>query len=84
MREAVLNRQTRCAHWRRQPILQPCDINAKVADNASLDDLLERIKTELTTLAPILELEVVSEPERSRKEGGLTVANCAVSRPGRG
>jgi hypothetical protein len=32
------------------------------ADNASLDELLERIKGELTKLAPILQLEVAQEP----------------------
>ena len=32
------------------------------ADNATLDELLEKIKGELTVLAPILELELVSEP----------------------
>jgi hypothetical protein len=32
------------------------------ADNATLDELLERIKGELTKLGPILELEVAQEP----------------------
>jgi hypothetical protein len=36
---------------------------------------LERIKAELVTLGPLLEMEVVREPEGSRTEGGLTLAN---------
>jgi hypothetical protein len=43
------------------------------ADDATLDELLERIKAELTKLGPVLDLEVVREPEGSRTEGGLTV-----------
>ena len=42
------------------------DINAKVADGASLDELLARIKAELGKLKPILgpiiDLEVAREP----------------------
>ena len=34
------------------------DINAKVTDNASLDELLVKIKAELTKLGPILDLEM--------------------------
>ena len=45
------------------------------ADGATLDELLERIKAELVTLGPILQLEVVREPEGSKNEGGLTLAN---------
>jgi hypothetical protein len=36
------------------------------ADGATLDELLERIKAELVTLGPILDLEVTHEPEGSR------------------
>jgi hypothetical protein len=43
------------------------DINARVAENAALDELLARIKTELTKLGPILDLEVVREPEGSKR-----------------
>jgi len=45
------------------------------ADGATLDELVERIKGELSKLGPILDLEVVREPEGSRTEGGLTQAN---------
>ena len=36
------------------------------ADGATLDELLARIKAELVTLGPILQLEVVREPEGPR------------------
>jgi len=45
------------------------------ADGATLGELLERIKAELVTLGPLLEMEVVREPEGSRTEGGATLAN---------
>ena len=32
-------------------------------DDASLDELLDRIKAELVKLGPILDLEVIGEPE---------------------
>ncbi len=51
------------------------EIKQGADDGATLDELLERIKGELTKLAPILELEVVSEPEGSGTEGGVTLAN---------
>jgi hypothetical protein len=38
------------------------------ADGATLDELLERIRGESSKLAPILDLEVVREPEGSRTE----------------
>jgi len=41
----------------------------------TLDELLERIKVELTKLGPILELEVVDEPEGPRTKGRLTPVN---------
>jgi hypothetical protein len=38
------------------------------ADGATLDELLERIKGELNKLGPILDIEVVREPEGSRRD----------------
>ena len=40
------------------------ELKSGPADGATLDELLERIKGELTKLGPILELEVAREPER--------------------
>jgi hypothetical protein len=50
----------------------------KSTDGATLDELLERIKGELTKLGPILDLEVACEPERSRTESGLTVGSRTI------
>jgi hypothetical protein len=49
------------------------DINAKVTDNASLDELLVKIKDELRKLGPLIDLEAIREPQGSRTEGGSTV-----------
>ena len=51
------------------------ELNKKPTDGATLDELLARIKTELTKLGPILDLEVVREPEGSRTEGSVALAN---------
>jgi hypothetical protein len=51
------------------------DINAKVTDSASLDELLVSIKSELTKLG-LIDLEVV--PQGSRTEGGLTVGSRTI------
>jgi hypothetical protein len=48
------------------------DINARVTDNASLDELLVKIKSELAKLGPIIDLDVAREPQVSRTEGGST------------
>jgi hypothetical protein len=42
-------------------------------DGETLDELLERIRGELVKLGPILDMEIVREPEGSGTEGGLTV-----------
>jgi hypothetical protein len=39
------------------------ELNKKPPDGASLDELLEQIKAELTELGPIIDLEVVREPQ---------------------
>ena len=39
------------------------ELDKKPTDGASLDELLERIKAQLTKLGPILELEVAREPQ---------------------
>jgi len=68
---AAAEKVARYRHAQLSAVKLAGDINARVAEDASLDELLERIKTELTKLAPILDLEVVREPT----EGGLTQAN---------
>jgi hypothetical protein len=58
------------------------DINAKVADDATLDELLVKIKGQLEKLKPILgptiDLEVAREPQGSRNEGGLNVGSRTI------
>jgi hypothetical protein len=49
------------------------DITAMVADDATLDELLEKIRDELRKLGPLIDLESIREPQGSRTEGGLTV-----------
>jgi hypothetical protein len=51
------------------------ELKSGPADGATLDELLERIKHQLTKLGPILELEVAREPQGSRTEGGLAVVS---------
>jgi hypothetical protein len=58
------------------------DINAKVPDDATLDELLVKIKGQLEKLKPILgpiiDFEVAREPEGSRIEGGLTAVSRTI------
>ena len=58
------------------------DINARVTDNASLDELLVKIKGELTKLAPLINLEVIREPLGSRIEGGSSKSMLPANRSG--
>jgi hypothetical protein len=54
------------------------DPTSKSIEGASLDELLERIKAELTKLGPILDIEVVREPEGPRTEGGLAAGSQTI------
>ena len=58
------------------------DINARVTDNASLDELLVKIKGELTKLAPLINLEVIREPLGSRIESGSSKSMLPANRSG--
>jgi hypothetical protein len=49
------------------------EIKRGQADGATPDELLERIKGELSKLGPILDMEVLREPQGSRIEGGFAV-----------
>ena len=62
-------------HAKLSPVRLAGEITHGPADGATLDELLERIKGELNKLGPILDMEIVREPEGSRTEVGLTVAN---------
>ena len=54
------------------------DINAKVTDNASLDELLVKIKEELRKLGPLIDLEAIRGPQGSRTEGGPTAGSRTI------
>jgi hypothetical protein len=54
----------------RHPKLSPVRL---AGDGASLDELLKRMNTQLTKLGPILDLEVVREPEGTERR--LTVGS---------
>ena len=72
---AAAEKVARYRHAQLSAIKLAGDINARVAEDASLDELLERIKAELTKLGPILDLEIAREPQGSRTEDGSTMAN---------
>jgi hypothetical protein len=75
---ALAEKVTAFRHPKLSAVRLAGELNKKPTDGASLDELLERSKAELTKLGPILDLEVVSEPEGSRTEGGLTLANESI------
>jgi hypothetical protein len=54
------------------------ELNKKPTDSASLDELLQRIKAQLIKLGPIINLEIVGEPEGSRTERGVTVGSQTI------
>ncbi len=47
------------------------ELNKKPTNGATLDELLVRVKTQLTKLGPILDLEIVREPEGT--DGGRAI-----------
>jgi hypothetical protein len=55
------------------------DINATgIPDNATLDELIVKIEDELRKLGPLIDLEAILEPQRSRTEGGSTVESRTI------
>ena len=73
--EAHREKVARYSHAQLSAVKVAGDINARVADDLSLDELLERIMGELSKLGPIPDMEVVREPEGSRTGGSVTLAN---------
>ena len=67
----------RTGRWSRHDVFTTVggDINATVTDDASLDELLVKIKEGLRKLGPLIDLEAIREPQGSRTEGGSTVGN---------
>jgi hypothetical protein len=58
------------------------DINARVTDNASLDDLIGKIQDELRKLGPLIHLEAIREPQESRTQGGSSKSMLPANRSG--
>jgi hypothetical protein len=54
------------------------ELNKKPIDSASLDELLQWLKKQLNKLAPIIDLEILREPEGARTERGVTVGRQTV------
>ena len=54
------------------------ELKSGSADGATLDELLERIKAGLTKLGPLIDLEVLCEPEGSRTESGLIAGSRMI------
>jgi hypothetical protein len=57
------------------------ELNTKPLEGATLDELAERIKVQLAKLGPIIELDVLPEPEGSKAEAGLTAGQNHGVRP---
>ena len=79
---AAAEKVARYRHAQLSAVKLAGDINARVADDVSLDELLAKIKGELEKLKPILgpliDLEVAREPQGSRTEGGLTAGSRTI------
>jgi len=59
----VAEKVARYRHAQLSAIKLAGDINAKVTDSASLDELIAKLKGELHKLAPIIDLDVAREPQ---------------------
>jgi hypothetical protein len=70
---AIAEKVAKYRHAQLSAVRLAGEVKMGPADGATLDELLERIKGELTKLGPILDIEIVRESEGSRTEGGLTV-----------
>jgi hypothetical protein len=78
---AAAEKVARYRHAQLSAVKLAGDINARVPDDATLDELVAKIKSDLITIGPLLDLEVIREP--SRTQGGLTVGSMS-SAPGHG
>jgi hypothetical protein len=73
---AAAEKVARYRHAQLSAVRLAGDVNDKV-DSATLDELLDNIKSELTTLAPLIGWEVVTSAPQAGAEGGLTVGSRA-------
>jgi hypothetical protein len=68
---AIAEKVAKYRHAQLSAVRLAGDINA-VTDDASLDELLGKIREELRKLGPLIDLEAIREPQGSRTEGGST------------
>jgi hypothetical protein len=79
----VAEKVARCKHAALNAVKLAGDISTRSAmESMSLDELLVRIKTELTKLAPLIDLEAIREPRGSRTERGLSKSVLPAGRSG--
>jgi hypothetical protein len=79
---AAAEKVARYRHAQLSAIKLAGDTNAKVTDNASLDDLIGKIQDELRKLGPLIDLEAIREPQESRTEGRSSKPMLPASRSG--
>jgi hypothetical protein len=75
----VAEKVARYRHAQLSAVRLAGDINATgIPDNATLDELIVKIKEELRKLGPLIDLKAILEPEGSRTEGGSTVESRTI------
>jgi hypothetical protein len=82
---AAAEKVARYRHAQLSAVRLSGDLNAKV-DNATIEELLATIREEYRKLGPLIDLEVLREPQASRTERRLAVGSRAIEhgrRPGR-
>ena len=79
---AIAEKVAKYRHAQLSAVRLAGDSNATVTDNASLDELLVKIKDELRKLGPIIDLEAIWEPRGSRTERGLSKSVLPAGRSG--
>ena len=67
----VAEKVARYRHAQLSAVRLAGDINATVTDDASLDELLIKIKDELRKLGPLIDLEAIREPQGVENSGRL-------------
>jgi hypothetical protein len=77
---AAAEKVSRYRHAQISAVRLAGDINATITDDASLDELLAKIKDELRKLGPLVDLEAIREPQGSRTEGGSSKSMLPASR----
>jgi hypothetical protein len=69
----VAEKVARYRHAQLSAVRLAGDINATVTDNASLDELLVKIKSELVKLGPLIDLDAIREAQGAQNRLPVTV-----------